>query len=86
MAFYREDNKGEKIIVVVNFSDVTREPYEFGVPDKGKYEVILNSSAKGHVDNTIYETIDESFGEIPQKLKIKLEGNSALYLKLIKED
>ena len=86
VAFYREDNKGEKIIVVVNFSDVTREPYEFGVPDKGKYEVILNSSAKGHVDNTIYKTIDESFGEIPQKLKIKLEGNSALYLKLIKED
>ncbi len=85
VAFYREDSSGEKIIAIVNFSDVLRTDYTFGVPDAGSYEVILDSTTADFTSDVIYETEEGEDRGQKQTLKIKLEGNSALYLKLIKE-
>ena len=46
IAFSRRDSKNEELVVVANFTPVTREKYSFGVENEGTYEVILNSDAK----------------------------------------
>ena len=86
VAFYREDEKGDRVIVIINFSDVWRKDYTFGVPEKGKYEVIMNSNARDFTGGDVFETEDNPMHGHEQSLKIMLEGNSALYLKLIKEE
>ena len=86
VAFYREDEKGNRIIAIINFSDVWRKDYTFGVPDEGKYEVIMNSNAKDFIGGDVYSTQAVPMHGHEQSLKIMLEGNSALYLKLIKEE
>ena len=43
IAFSRRDSKGDELVVVANFTPVTREKYSFGVEREGTYEVILNS-------------------------------------------
>ena len=45
LAFSRRDSKGEEVVVVANFTPVTREKYSFGVEREGTYEVIINSDA-----------------------------------------
>ena len=86
VAFYREDANGDRVVAIVNFCDVTRDPYPFGVPDKGKYQVIMDSNGVGGESDKVFETEDIPMHGQDQSIKIKLEGNSALYLKLIKEE
>ena len=86
VAFYREDKAGKRVVVIINFSDVTREKYTFGVPDKGVYKVILNSNSPDFGGNsTLPEKIRtkpvESHG-CKQSLTLTLEGNTAIYLGL----
>ena len=86
VAFYREDSKGEKIFAIINFSDVTRNEYVMPVPEKGSYEVIMDSNATDFTSKEVYESVEQEYNEFTDVIKIKLEGNSALYLKLIKEE
>jgi 1,4-alpha-glucan branching enzyme len=89
IAYYREDKKGDKVIVVINFSDVFRKKYRFGVPELGTYEIVLNSKneesydLKGERQNIKAEKI-VSHGH-SQSISIDLEGNSALLLKIKKK-
>ena len=40
------ENKDDIVLVACNFTPVTRELYEFGVPFSGNYELVLNSDEK----------------------------------------
>ncbi|MFA5448926.1 MAG: 1,4-alpha-glucan branching protein GlgB [Clostridia bacterium] len=87
IAFYREDNAGERVIIIVNFSDVTRRGYQIGVPQEGQYKVILNSNAKLFGGNSelsdILKTAKIKNHGYNQSITLDLEGNTALYLKQI---
>ena len=56
------------------------------VPEKGSYKVIMNSNSADFTSKEVYESVEQEYNEFTDVLKIKLEGNSALYLKLIKEE
>lgn len=43
IAFIRHDGDGNDIIVVCNFTPVSREAYTIGVPSSGKYKIVMNS-------------------------------------------
>ncbi len=43
ICFRRIDTKGREVIVLCNFVPVTRYDYRIGVPEAGKYKVILNT-------------------------------------------
>ena len=45
IVFTRTDEKGERIIILVNFAPVKRDNYRIGVPAAGVYEEIFNSDA-----------------------------------------
>ncbi len=45
ISFIRTDTKGQSVVAVCNFAPVGRGGYRIGVPDKGKYSVILNTDA-----------------------------------------
>src|SRR5699024_6575827 len=47
VSFLRKTRKSEEMLLVVcNFSDVTYEDYQVGVPYAGKYKEVFNSDAK----------------------------------------
>ncbi len=49
ISFMRKGGKKERpVIVVCNFSDVTRENYPIGVPTRGTYQEIFNSQDKAY--------------------------------------
>ena len=43
LSYYRSDRNGNNIVVVINFTPVTRNDFFLGVPQEGAYEEILNS-------------------------------------------
>lgn len=45
LVFLRKDKKGDNLLIVCNFANVTRENYKIGVPFGGKYKEIFNSDA-----------------------------------------
>ncbi len=46
ISFIRKDNKGNKILVVCNFTPVPRYNYRVGVPEGGFWKEILNTDAR----------------------------------------
>ena len=86
VAFYREAKNGKRIVAIVNFSEVTRKDYTFGVPDKGTYHVVLNSNAKEFGGESeakkSYRTRQKPSHGFKQSLTLNLEGNTALYLEI----
>lgn len=90
IAFFRTDSGGNKNIVIISFSDVTRNAYSFGVPDAGTYKVLINTNSKEFGGETAihstYITKPVPMHGCNNSLTINLEGNSALIFKLIKED
>ncbi|MDR2266738.1 MAG: 1,4-alpha-glucan branching protein GlgB [Christensenellaceae bacterium] len=85
IAFARYNIAGEKLIVIVNFSDVLRRGYEVGVPDAGEYEIVINSNADKYGGNGPASAIIKSVPRVnhgyEQSLILNLAGDSALYLK-----
>ena len=43
ISFLRRDKKGNEVIVICNFSSVTREDYRIGVPRRGRYDEIFST-------------------------------------------
>ncbi len=90
VAFYREAKNGERVVAIINFSDVGRPIYSFGVPDKGVYEVILDSLSPEFDGKAVkpaeYATEEEPMHGQKQSITLELKGNQALYLKLKKEE
>lgn len=86
IAFRRMDSKGDELIVVCNFTPVTRENYRIGVPEKGAYRVVLNTDSPefGGFDVKIQKTYTSKpipMHSFKQSLSLTLPGMSVLYLK-----
>ncbi|MDD3946646.1 MAG: 1,4-alpha-glucan branching protein GlgB [Clostridia bacterium] len=90
IAYYRADSENNKNIVIISFSDVLRKNYSFGVPEAGKYKVIMNTNKKEFGGETAikeeYQSTDAPMHGYNHSLTVDLEGNSALIFKLSKED
>ena len=86
LAFRRMDSSGNEIVAVLNLTNVTRENYTFGVPNKGVYEVILNSDNKrfggdGEGPKTRVTAKENSMHSQPYSLTMTLPKNSVIYLR-----
>ncbi|MGN0545478.1 MAG: 1,4-alpha-glucan branching protein GlgB [Acutalibacteraceae bacterium] len=86
IAFRRMDSKGDELIVVCNFTPITRENYRIGVPEKGAYRVVLNTDSPefGGFDVKIQKTYTSKpipMHSFKQSLSLTLPGMSVLYLK-----
>ena len=86
IAFRRMDSKGDELIVVCNFTPVTRENYRIGVPDKGTYRVVLNTDSPefggfGVKTQKTYTSKPIPMHSFKQSISLTLPGMSVLYLK-----
>lgn len=82
LSFLRKGDDPEKpLIVVCNFTPVTRESYKVGVPFQGTYKEVLNSNAEtfggtGHLQNDTVETHIGEWNGRPFHLDIQLPALS----------
>ncbi|MBR3738085.1 MAG: alpha amylase C-terminal domain-containing protein, partial [Eubacterium sp.] len=90
IAFRRLNKKGEDIIAVFNWTPNSFESYRIGVPEKGTYKVIFDTSLqkfggdKPRLSGT-YKSIKEPFHGFDEHINLKLHGLSAVYLKKQKD-
>ena len=86
IAFRRINSKKEEIIAVFNWTPNSFESYRIGVPEKGSYKVLLDTSLekyggdKPKVDRS-YRTKAKNIHGYEQYIDLKLHGLSALFLK-----
>ncbi len=90
ISFERINKKGDRLVVVLNFTPVERKNYPVGVTIPGKYDVILNTASQkygGYMSNTSkhYTSKKELMHHRYHSLRITLPSYGGLYLKL-KED
>ena len=86
LSFLRQGKaKGERLLVVCNFTPVVRKNYRVGVPAAGEYEVVLRSDDKrfggtGKCGKTYMAKREESDG-LAHSLLLELPGFTTLYLR-----
>ena len=89
IAFRRINSKGEEIIAVFNWTPNNFSSYKIGVPEKGTYKVLLDTSLakyggdKSRKDNA-YKTKAQPIHGYEQNIDLKLHGLSALFLQKVK--
>lgn len=89
IAFRRINSKGEEIIAVFNWTPNNFSSYKIGVPKKGTYKVLLDTSLakyggdKSRKDNA-YKTKAQPIHGYEQNIDLKLHGLSALFLQKVK--
>lgn len=88
LAYKRKSDKDE-LYVILNFTEVNREDYLLGA-DPGTYEVVFNTDIKefGGTDFSTsgkIRTVKQPMHNHSASLKLKLAGNSALFLKRIQK-
>ncbi len=85
--FRRFDNDGNEIIVVCNFVPVERKSYCFGVPYKGKYTEIFNSSTAdgAPATNGTVKSIEQGMHGFEQSVCIDIPAFSVMYFTVEKE-
>ena len=88
LAYKRKSDKDE-LYVILNFTEVNREDYLLGA-DPGTYEVVFNTDIKefGGTDFSTsgkVRTVKQPMHNHSASLKLKLAGNSALFLKRIQK-
>lgn len=86
VAFERKDKKGERIIVICNFTPVTRENYRIGVESKGSLAYMLDSDDAGFGGTGKSEKKRIYTRKVPMhgkdhSFEITLPGLSCIYLK-----
>jgi 1,4-alpha-glucan branching enzyme len=86
LAFIRTDKKGEKYLVILNFSGIDLANYRIGVPD-GKYKVVFNTDSltfggSGKLRKRIFITEKVKSHLYDTSIKISLPRLSCIYLKL----
>ncbi|MBN2872851.1 MAG: 1,4-alpha-glucan branching protein GlgB [Halothiobacillaceae bacterium] len=84
ISFYRHGDD-ESLVVVMNFTPVTRSDYRIGVPRTGRYQVLLNTDGEafgggGH-DPSPTAADDTPWHGQPASLELDLPGLSAVILK-----
>ena len=86
IAFRRKNKKGEEIIAVFNWTPNSFQSYRIGVPEKGTYKVVMDTSLerfggdKKRLSGT-YHTEPVPIHSLPQSIDLQLHGLSAVYLK-----
>lgn len=89
IAFRRINSKSEEIIAVFNWTPNNFSSYKIGVPEKGTYKVLLDTSLakyggdKSRKDNA-YKTKAQPIHGYEQNVDLKLHGLSALFLQKVK--
>ena len=89
IAFRRINSKGEEIIAVFNWTPNNFSSYKIGVPEKGTYKVLLDTSLakyggdKSRKDNA-YKTKSQPIHGYEQNIDLKLHVLSALFLQKVK--
>ena len=87
IVFRRIDRKGNEVLAVCNFAPVDRRDYRFGVPYRGTYTEVFNSSSR---DGSPYANqpvkSDNKIGAhgFPQSISINIPGLSTMYFKVKK--
>ena len=86
IAFRRTDEKGESVIAVCNFTNVQRDSYKIGVPDKGAYDIVFNSDSKefggkGVSKKRVYRTKKQPMHGMEHSIDMTLPPLSTIYLK-----
>ena len=90
IAFRRMDEKGREIIVVCNFTNVRREGYRIGVPQKSAYKIVFNSDLEDYGGQNVSNNDDRIKCEkipmhgLEQSIVLDLPPMSTIYLKKTK--
>ncbi len=89
IAFLRNNEKGDSVAVVCNFTNVARDSYKIGVPEKGSYEVVFSSDSKefggtGYTKKKVYKTKKQPMHSMEYSVDLTLPPLSTIYLKLRK--
>lgn len=81
--FRRIDKNGDEIITVCNFVPVGREVYSFGVPMKGTYEEVFNSTSPdgSPVTNKPVRSKAVAMHGFDQSITIEIPAFSVMYFK-----
>ncbi len=78
-------SRREKIIVAANFAAKGHEKYPVGVPSKGDYEVILDTSSQefggSSAGSKVYTAKKQKYGSFPYTIEIDLPELCAYYIK-----
>lgn len=86
IVFRRIDRKGNEIIAVCNFAPVDRSGYRFGVPYRGTYTEVFNTSSHDgspYANAPVKAEKIESHG-FPQSVSINIPGLSTMYFSIKK--
>lgn len=86
LSFLRQGKaKGERLLVVCNFTPVARKSYRVGVPSAGEYEVVLRSDDKRFGGNgrcgEVFKARKAEADGLAHSLLLDLPGFTTLYLR-----
>ena len=90
IAFRRINKEGKEIIAVFNWTPNNFDSYKIGVPEKGTYKVVMDTSlekyggTKARLSGT-YKTTNKPMHDQEQSIDIKLNGLSAIYIEKVEE-
>jgi 1,4-alpha-glucan branching enzyme len=81
VSFLRRDKAGRFILSVTNFSPMSFNGYDIGVPESGRYKVVMNTEyyVSGKRDE-YYDAVREDKHNQPFKIGVNIPPNSAIYI------
>ena len=90
LSFIRKDRLGNNIVCIFNFAPVERKLYRIGVPSKGEYSVILDTSNVQFGGSNSdpfkkYVSVKEESNGFKYSLDVNLAPMSALYIRAPKQ-
>lgn len=82
----RGKNANDNIVVVANFTPVSRPIYKIGVPAAGSYEVIMHSNAVKYggtrrVAKKTYKALPQQYSDMGYTIEVEVDGNSVMMLR-----
>ncbi len=87
LAHERISAEGDRILVITNFTPVPHTKFRLGVPNKGRYDLLINTDAKKYFGSG-YKVVKSLNSEdieseaLPQSLCLRLPPLSTLFYKL----
>ncbi len=86
IAFRRTNEQEDSIVAVCNFTNVQRDSYKIGVPEKGIYDIVFSSDAKeygglGVSKKHVFRTKNIPIHGSEQSIELTLPPLSTVYLK-----
>lgn len=86
ISFCRFGDQGELMVVVCNFTPVPHEQYRIGVPEPGRYEVIMNTDSEYYWGSNFdagqyHDSHDQAWNGLPVSLTLRLPPLASLILK-----